>query len=387
MTGLHDRPPALCVLIEPAPYILRLTEELARAWSAPVRTAFVAGALTQAWGEMRETENARILPQGTRPAIAALWREMRTHRPGVVFVAGWSQPVIIAAIIMGSILGAKIVSMSDTQASHSSGPRVWFKKAIMRLIDRFSPGGIRQERYLIAQGIAPERIFPGRMTSDIQAIRDLHASHAARSREEIRLQLDIADYAPVFLFVGRLEPVKGPDILLQAFTRAQLPPSARLLVVGDGSMLDEVTAVAATDPRICVLGRLQGQSLWAHFFAADVLVVPSRNEPWGLVVNEALAAGAALIVADSVGCIDDLVNPEVNGLVVPTEDVASLAHALALLAEDGPLRAKLRDNAPASIEQWTSQAWANNVIEAWTDSLSIQSPPTKAGTTKKMTPT
>ncbi len=365
MTGTYPVPPALCVLIEPAPYMIRLTEELSRAWPAPVRTWFIDGALTQAWDEVMYVASQRSLPAGTWHAVSSLWRELRATRPGIVLVAGWSHPVVLATILMSCLLGARVISMSDTWVSDSAGLRAWAKRLILKLIDRFIPGGQRQLQYLRDLGIAPERAFVGHMSVDTTAISSFIAQNGETRRREIRQALGIPGDAPVFIFVGRLEAVKGPDLLLAAFSGADISPSARLLVVGDGSMRDQVEAAAKQDHRIVACGRLQGTELWAQLAAADVLVVPSRSESWGLVVNEALAAGLAILIADCAGCIDDLIRLEINGLTFPTEDVLALRMALRRLAVDTALRDCLRQNAPGTIAGWTTEGWARNVIAAW----------------------
>jgi len=73
----------------------------------------------------------------------------------------------------------------------------------------------------------------------------------------------------------------------------------------------------------------QGQSTLGSLLAlADVFVLPSVHEPWGLVVNEAMSAGCALVLSDQVGCAADLVKPGENGLTYPAGDIDALAAAL-----------------------------------------------------------
>ena len=88
-----------------------------------------------------------------------------------------------------------------------------------------------------------------------------------------------------------------------------------LAVAGDGSLRAHVEAIAAKpDCRVTYLGRLSGDDVLRSYLAADLLVLPSLFEPWGLVINEAMACGLPVIVSDRVGCADDLVRPAETGL-------------------------------------------------------------------------
>ena len=137
------------------------------------------------------------------------------------------------------------------------------------------------------------------------------------------------------MFVGRDEPGKGLDVLLDAWSRVRLaPPSAALALVG----VDGMPGGVGPQPPASVRNFLS---------TADVVVVPSRRtstfrEPWGLVVNEAMHAGTPVIATDQVGAAaGGLVRNGRNGLVVPSEDPGALAAALRLLRDDPDLRARL----------------------------------------------
>lgn len=366
MTGQKT---AMAVLIEPAPYILSLIEEMRAQWSGDVHAWFLHASVTQNWVSKEEVVRFGILPSAEVRAVATLWNEMRRGQPAIVFVAGWGHPLVIASIIMARLLGARVVSMSDTWTSTSGGLRSWLKRRVMNLIHAFTPGGSPQARYLRAQGVSADRIFPGRMTSDISAIRAFVSNRGSACRSASRGAIGVAETDVVFLFVGRLEHVKGPDLLLEAFANASLAKSARLVVVGDGMLRDQVASAAANDSRILFRGRLEGAALWSEFAAADVLVVPSRLEAWGLVVNEAMAAGLTVVVHDCCGCIDDLVVHGETGLVVPTGDPVAMRSALNALSSDPARVALLRRNAAKHIDCWTTEAWARNIVTAWEAAL------------------
>lgn len=100
---------------------------------------------------------------------------------------------------------------------------------------------------------------------------------------------------PLVVFVGRLDPVKGVDTLIRAF-RQVANPEARLAIVGDGSERAQLEAMAAGDHRIVFMGYSKTPADW--YRAADLLVMPSRNEPFSLVCLEAMACDTPLLVSD-----------------------------------------------------------------------------------------
>jgi glycosyltransferase involved in cell wall biosynthesis len=359
----------MVVLIEPAPYAIRLLEEMQAQWNGPVHGWFVGASITQDWSLDGDKSNYGILPASRGKAFCAMWSEIRRTQPSIVFVAGWSHPLIVAVILIARLSGARVVSMSDTWTSKSYGARALSKRLILKLIHAFTPGGVRQANYLRAQGVPPKRIFPACMTSDTRALRNFMISEGSERRAVLRAEMGLSDTETVFIFVGRLEPVKGLDLLIEAFCSVTNAPTARLLVVGDGTMRDIAVAAAENDPRILYRGRLEGSALWAEFAAADVLVLPSRSEPWGLVVNEAMSAGLAIVLHDCCGCIDDLVIDGETGVVVPTGNAVALRAAIGALS-DGQIRvAEMRRAAARHVGGWTTEAWAANILLAWKNIL------------------
>jgi glycosyltransferase involved in cell wall biosynthesis len=160
----------------------------------------------------------------------------------------------------------------------------------------------------------------------------------------------------VFLFAGRGAPEKGVRELLEAWRISRTTaPGARS--PADGALF--MDAVGARELR----------DIYA---ASDVLVVPSIatrtfREPWGLVVNEAMDRGLAVIATDAVGAAaGGLVRDGRNGLIVPADDPTALAGAIARLAGDGALRRRLATNGAQDVRAYSHQAWA----EGFSDALS-----------------
>jgi glycosyltransferase involved in cell wall biosynthesis len=183
-----------------------------------------------------------------------------------------------------------------------------------------------------------------------------------------------ADADTRFLFVGRDAREKGLAVLIEAWRVAELPaPANALLLVGAGSGSAAFAPAGLRregDAGIVSLDAVEPPRLREMYAAADVLVVPSIptrtfREPWGLVVNEAMNRGLAVIASDAVGAAaGGLVRDGANGLVVAAGDSGALAAAIRRLAGDAALRAKLGEQAREDVRAYTHDAWAAGFSQA-----------------------
>jgi len=138
-----------------------------------------------------------------------------------------------------------------------------------------------------------------------------------------------------------------------------------LVIVGDGSLRDFVAKIVQQNDSIHALGRLSGDSVYQVLSACDVLVLPSHFEPWGLVVNEAMAAGLPVIVSDRVGASEDLVVDGETGLIVKSGDREALQRAIITMGADAVMRQQMAMAAREHISGWTLENEAKNVVKAW----------------------
>ncbi len=159
--------------------------------------------------------------------------------------------------------------------------------------------------------------------------------------------------APVALFVGVLERYKAIDVLAESWRLvAARVPSARLHIVGRGTMTETVERLVADLPtQVEWTPRLATDDVALALDGATVLVLPSRSEGLGRVVIEAFCRGRG-VVGSRVGGIPDLVADGVTGLLVDPEDPDALAHALALSLTEPGLAARLGSAARDAVEPW-----------------------------------
>ena len=365
-------PRVVMMYIEPTPYVRGLVDACRDSYDGSIEVLYVTSDLTQRWSLPLDEKGERLLPRSRTRAVKAIWQTLTgEERPTALHLAGWGHGLLAAALVMARALRIPVAVESDSWTGRASGGARNLVKSslsplLMSLPTHFLPGGTRQAAYLAGFGVPATRMTVARMTVDVTGMRAYCEHNGARARDMRRAALDIAEAAPVFLFVGRLEPDKGVMDLLEAFddvTRRH--GDSRLVMVGDGTLGDEVNDAARRNPAIVAAGRLAGEELWATYAAADVLVLPSRFEPWGLVVNEAMAFGLAVVISDNVGCRDDLVSDGQEGLIVPAGDVGALAAALSRLAADAGFRRRAGAAARTRIADWTLANEAETVTRTW----------------------
>jgi glycosyltransferase involved in cell wall biosynthesis len=185
------------------------------------------------------------------------------------------------------------------------------------------------------------------------------AAAAVPREQELRAELGLSADRPVILFASKLQQRKHADHLLEAYSRliADKPPTQRpyLVVVGDGEQRAQLEAQAhrlkLEDVRFA---GFRNQSELPRFFQlADVFVLPSRHEPWGLIVNEAMSSGCPVVASTDVGCHADLITDGVEGYVFPVGDIAALTQALRQVFSSPETPATMGEAARRRISAWT----------------------------------
>jgi glycosyltransferase involved in cell wall biosynthesis len=162
------------------------------------------------------------------------------------------------------------------------------------------------------------------------------------------------DDAPIVLYVGRIAHGKGIELLLEALAEI---PDAHLALVGPDDRHGMMTTVLAASSAPATAGRVHAlgavDDTLPLYADADVFVLPSEGESFGLVAAEAAAAGTPVVVTDRCGVAEFL--GENGALVVPFERIA-LAAAIRRALDDGELRGRLRAGGRAAAERWSPDA-------------------------------
>ena len=169
-----------------------------------------------------------------------------------------------------------------------------------RSVDRAFYVGKANKRYFLWAGLQEKQLtYAPHAVDNDYFMRDDEArmEMAAAKRRELGIDPD----ATVFLFVGKLEAIKQPEMLGRAFTRIK-STNAHLIYIGSGAMDEALKSEFSTLPNIHFVGFQNQQSMPIWYRVGDVLCLPSTTETWGLAVNEAMACGCTAIVSNRVGC-------------------------------------------------------------------------------------
>jgi glycosyltransferase involved in cell wall biosynthesis len=303
--------------------------EWARAWSTPF-----CPAMPRELGRLQADVFHLHYPSPTGEVSWLL------KRPGGALVLTWHSDVIRQKLVMPIY-----------------GP---FVHALLRGADAVMPTHSRQapDSPILRHHLDKVRVVPLGIDLDRFAASESQARRAA----ELRARWG---GGPLVLFVGRLVISKGLDVLLEAMPSVE----ARCVIVGDGPELGRLKAACARlgiDEKVVFTGRVDPDRVADHIAAADVGVLPSVYEAYGLAMVEMMAKGVPLVCTE-LGTGTSFINRHrETGFVVPPRDPAALAAALNRLLRDEALRRRMGENARVRAhKRFSSEAMLLGVLEVY----------------------
>ncbi len=319
-------------------------------------------------------------PRGTNtfllPMNTGLWSALKQGRYDVLWIHGYNRLVHLVAVLQARALGIPVALRGDSNQYAPKRPwardtaRAGFLRGLHATCQGFLAVGEANRAHYLAHGAPPERIFLAPFSVDHAHLEEVIRSHPEET-ESIRRQLELDPGRPILLFVGRFAPEKGLEDLILAYRRLlqELPPALHphLLLVGDGPLRSWLEADLAEDPLPLVrLTGFKNQMELPHYYAiADLLVLPSRFEAWGLVVNEAMALGRPVLVSNSVGATHDLVLPGQTGWTFTAGDVEALAALLGSAMQDRERLSEMGRAAKEWIQAYSPSATVRGLTAAF----------------------
>ncbi|MGB0720783.1 MAG: glycosyltransferase family 4 protein [Gammaproteobacteria bacterium] len=274
-------------------------------------------------------------PGNILPLNRGLRARLREGRFDLLWIHGWGRIADLLAIRDARALGLPILMRTENNFRGTARPRAGciqglkerIKHWVMRRCDAFGYMGQAGYDYFRAYRVDARRLFNMPYMVDNEWLR---AACAQADVAALRQRHDLGGERPVLLYVGKLIRRKGVMDLIEAY--ASLEPDGRpyLLIVGSGEMEVEARSRVETLAlsRVRFAGfRNQGE-LPAYFAASDLFVIPSRDEQWGVVVNEAMNGACAVLASDECGSAPELVIEGETGFNYPAGDGDALALAL-----------------------------------------------------------
>ena len=311
----------------------------------------------------------RVLLNYTLPALLA------RDRSDVVVCCGWDTPAAFVAGYAARMRRTPFVLWSGSTAHEPNWRRRVAAPAVSSLVRcarAWVAYGTRAKEYLVTLGADASRVFCAYNTVDVQSLAP-YAGWGEEQRAAFRRKLGVSTPF-VVLFSGQLIERKGLGDLLPAFVRlAQSRDDVTLLIAGSGANESRFRELAApASERVKFLGFVQPDELGPYYACADLMALPSREEVWGLVVNEALACGTPVLVTDRMGCTPDLVRHAENGYVCSAASPDALYESLTRHFSVAPeRRTAMRAAALRLIEPFTISAMADAFEQAVSRSLDV----------------
>ncbi len=300
-----------------------------------------------------------------------IWREVRTGGYDVVWLNGYAYAAYLLAFLAAKSRRIPVFIRSETHLRLARPRwRRWLRDGVLRIAYRFVDGflsiGSANREYYIALGVPEARIFDVPYTVDNDRFMAAARSGAGR-RNEVRKAYGLPLDQLVVLYASKFTRRKHPDDLVAAVARLRDDGvRVTLFLVGTGEMEAELRAAVhrrGLDDTVFA-GFVNQAELPLVYAASDVFVLPSENEPWGLIVNEVMCAGLPVIVSEEVGCVPDLVRDGINGAQMKAGDVDSLVAALKnVIADEGNLRAMGRASLQI-IQDWNYERCRLGVRDA-----------------------
>lgn len=281
----------------------------------------------------------------------------------VLWVHGYATVNALHGILAAKALGIPVLLRAESwlrdreRGGLKLAAKHLFFKMLKGLVDGVLPIGALNAMYWrhYLGDEFPQSLMPYAVDN---AYFQRRSQEAQAGRAELLVELKLDPSRPVILFASKLQKRKRCEDLLEAYRNLAAAPGSEphpyLVIVGDGEERAALERRAAESGlsgiRFC---GFRNQSELPRFFdIATVFVLPSRHEPWGLIVNEVMNAGRAVIVSDDVGCAPDLITDGVEGRIFPAGDVKTLTCALRSVLASPETAALMGQRGLERIQRW-----------------------------------
>jgi glycosyltransferase involved in cell wall biosynthesis len=304
------------------------------------------------------------------------------QQPAAVAIHGWSEKAALAALSWCLQAGRPAIMMSESKRTDAKRhwPKEMIKRCLIGMCASGIGGGVHQVDYLVALGMPRERIFTGYGVVD-NAYFAQKADAARREATAVRARLNLPER--FFVACNRFIEKKNLPRLIEAYgsyRKAAGPTAWKLVLLGDGPLKPLVLKLREDlelTADLLLPGFQQYDELPAYYGLASAFVHASTTEQWGLVVNEAMAAGLPVLVSRPCGCVPDLVDHGRNGFTFDPFDVKALARLLHEVAGGRHDLAAMGQCSREMIAPWSPAKFARSLQLA--AEIALSSPRPRAG--------
>ena len=320
-----------------------------------IRYAYMHG---QSEAKSDEGDAKKSLSELSFPKLVAwIWRLLKEN--DVIIMNGYANRVFACLFILNFIFGRSIGIDSDTQLRiPRSKIKGVVKGILLNLIFRnrhvwgLAGGTVAHKELFRYYGMSESRICLMPMVVNCS----FYLNIIKKAKEK----------PFTFLFVGRLIDCKNLPLLIRSFvSEFQGNEDYELRIVGDGNLMGELKDLAKDEKNVIFVGRKHGNGLAEEYASASVFILPSESEQWGLVVNEALAAGLPVIVSDQVGARYDLVDGRNTGFVFTWNNQSELQEEMRSMASNRDMCKNMSENARALMRDYWNYALYSDCLKTF----------------------
>ena len=249
--------------------------------------------------------------------------------PSITFISGWMDKEYLRIGRRLKNKGIPVVAGCDTQATNSFNHNIAylvFRYTYKRSFSHIWVPGPYQYEYARKLGFKKSEIIYNLYTADVVAFGgNIKNNH---------------DYPKKFLFLGRLEEVKGIHLLLKAWSCIPNKKGWSLTFIGNGSLSDRISSY----PDVIIKDFMQPNELVEEIQKYGVMILPSLHEPWALVIQEAMSAGIPVLASDICGAAPVFIVPNYSGLIFKSEDCSDLISKISKIIEMKDVELKKMSN-------------------------------------------
>lgn len=312
---------------------------------------------THTWKIDINNKSYIILPHFKLKKIFMLIKKLKSKKYDFVIVNGYSNLCMMTAITFCIARKIPFSIETDTQLNIPTNPvKRFIKKEYLKFIFKHAygfPGGTKQKELFRYYGMDEDKINLMPMTVDTEWFQS-KSEILRKDKENIKKRLKINNQR-VILFIGRLVKVKNLELLLDAFKKFDNRDNKNaLVIVGEGEKADNLKTKCKNEniSNVYFEGSKQLEEVVEYYAIADIFILPSYKEPWGLVINEALACGLPVIVSDSVGAAYDLVKHNENGFIFRNNNLEQLTKYIGIILSDENVRKDMSEKSKNIISTW-----------------------------------
>ena len=287
----------------------------------------------------------------------------------IIIMGGYDSPSSLYICLMCNLMKKSYCVSMDGVSPHKAENKNTIKHLIKKIIIKNAKtifaNGLSAKEYLMNEfNVDENRIYNQYLAIDNEGVQ---AAKQIKLNEHLyRVFKESNKYK--LIYSGRLMERKNVPIILDAINKLENKNEYTLIVLGDGPEKEKIlrkSKIYGIDTKIT--GFIEDQSqLFASYYHGDILILPSKDDPWGLVVNEAMVAGLPILVSKNVGSARDLIHEGINGYTFDYNDVDELVRYIKVIYKNG--KENMGDKSKNIIKEWnfqTSLESLNNMISDW----------------------